>query len=170
LKFFKKIINLSIEAHKDYPKKPEYAFRKWDNQTPYYIHPLWCAMMFLQETNLPKLINREKCTLALILHDVKEDTTMELPKWLPQDVVNLVEQMTFSSTELEIAEVWNRPKIIRLLKLYDKVSNLLDGSWMPDEKWNEQYVPYVLQLVDDVEKNYGQLNIVLFARAVAVSR
>ena len=158
MKFFEKVINFSIRAHKDYSKKPEDAFRKWDNQTPYSVHSLWCMMMFLQETRLPKSINRENCALALAFHDVKEDTTIELPDWLSKEAVKLVELMTFekedekTSTEIEIAEVWNRPKTIRLLKLYDKVSNLLDGSWMSDEKWNEQYVPYVLQLVDDVEK------------------
>gem|GEM_PF-6418593 len=38
------------------------------------------------------------------------------------------------------------------------------------KQWNMQYVPYVLQLATDVEKNYGDLNIVQVARAVAVVR
>lgn len=82
--------------------------------------------------------------------------------------------MTFTgeagSTAIEIREIWDRPKIVRLLKLYDKVSNLLDGSWMSDEKWNNQYVPYVKRLANDVENNYGTLNIVRIARAIAQSR
>lgn len=176
MKLFEKVISLVIEAHRDYPRKPEYAFRKWDKQTPYSVHPLWCMMTFLQETKLPKSIDREICAFALGFHDVEEDTIMGLPAWLVREVVELVDMMTFeekegkSSTEVEIAEIWERPKIARLLKSYDKTSNLLDGSWMTGEKWNEQYVPYVLKLIDDVEKNYGKLNIVYIARAKAVPR
>lgn len=176
MKFFNKAIHLSIEAHTRYPKKLENEFRKWDNQTPYSVHPIWCAMAFLQETKLPKIINRENCALALLLHDVKEDTTMTLSNWVPKEAVNLVDLMTFeksekfSSTEIETREILIRSGIVRLLKLYDKTSNLLDGSWMTDEKWNNQYVPYVLKLADDVEKNYGQLNIVRIARTIAVPR
>lgn len=174
MEILQRAINACLEAHGEYSKKQEYSVRKWDNQTPYGIHPLWCAMALLQESNLPGLVNREKCALALLFHDVRENTTMKLPEWLPQDTIELVELMTFTSepgsTEIEMREIWNRPVIVRLLKLYDKVSNLLDGSWMSDEKWNDQYVPYVLQLVDDVEKNYGQLNIVRMARAIAVPR
>jgi len=133
-------------------------------------------MMFLQEANLPGSVHRhrEECALALLFHDLKENTTAEPPEWLPQGTLDLVGFMSFTSgpgsTEIEMREIWNRPPIVRLLKLYDKVSNLLDGSWMSNEKWNGQYVPYVLQLADDVERNYGQLNIVRLARAVGVLR
>jgi len=43
--------------------------------------------------------------------------------------------MTFEGgSEQEIVEIWDKPTEIRLYKLYDKVSNLLDGAWMKDEK------------------------------------
>ena len=54
----------------------------------------------------------------------------------------------------------------KLLKLYDKVSNLLDGNWMKTEKWNI-YVEHTLRLAGDVEHVYGTLNIVKIARAIA---
>lgn len=139
-------------------------------------------MTFLQETELPESIDRETGALALLWHDVAEDTTQgpeSIPDWICSHkdrlvVVELVRQMTFTgeagSTAIEIQEIWDRPPIIRLLKLYDKTSNLLDGTWMSDEKWNEQYVPYVLELADDVEANFGKLNIVRIARAVAKPR
>ncbi len=166
-------VHLCITGHSFYSKKPEFVFRKWDGKTPYWAHPLWCAMTFLQETNLPFEVDRTQCFLALIFHDWIENTTSQLP--LPKNApIDLIQQMTFSSepgsTEIEIREIWSKPPIIRLLKLYDKVSNLLDGSWMSDEKWNRQYVPYVLRLADDVEENYGDLNIVRMARAVAIPR
>jgi len=133
-------------------------------------------MMFLQESKLSgdAKKRRTECALALLFHDFKEDTTAALPKWLPRGVVGLVNSMTFSgevgSTAIEMQQIWKRRSIVRLLKLYDKVSNLMDGVWMSDEKWDMQYVPYVLQLATDVEKNYGDLNIVRVARAVAVVR
>lgn len=164
----------SFGAHERNSTLLKNSFRRWDNQTPYAVHPIWCAMTFLQETNLPNSIDREKCALALLFHDAKEDTTLKLPKWLSFDVAEIIESMTFTgeagSTEIEKKEIWNRPSEIRLLKLYDKVSNLLDASWMPDEKWNNQYVPYVLKLAEDVEKNYGSLNIIKIASAIAVRR
>lgn len=150
--------------------------RKWDGETPYFVHPIWCAMAFLQETRLAgdAKRDREDCALALLFHDFKEETTLALPEWLSAKVVALVGHMTISadsgSTQKEIEVIWKLPSIIRLLKLYDKVSNLLDGSWMSDEKWNKQYVPYVLKLANDVEVNYGDLNIVRMVRAVAVHR
>lgn len=152
----------------------EDMFRKWDNTTPYAVHPTWCAMTFLQETNLPVEVNREQCALALLLHDGPEDTGQPLPNWIPSEVIELVRLMTFSSapnsTAIEMERIWQLPPLVRLLKLYDKVSNLLDGTWMSDEKWNEQYVPYVIRLATDVENAYGDLNIVRIARAVAVKR
>ncbi len=174
MKDLQRAIDICLDGHGNHSRRPEASVRKWDSQTPYGVHLLWCAMTFLQETDLPKSLDRQICALALLFHDFDEDTTMKLPEWLPKSTIEFVKHMTFTgevgSTAIEIREIWNRPEIVRLLKLYDKVSNLLDGKWMPDEKWNEQYVPYVLQLAEDVEKNYGELNIVRIARAVAVPR
>lgn len=169
-------IELCIEAHQKYSSEPKKSVRLWDEKTPYAIHPIWCALTFLAEANLPDYLlgERKNCTLALLFHDVKEDSTMDLPVWLPSCVIEMVESMTFSgkegATAIEIREIWSHPAIVRLLKLYDKVSNLLDGSWMTDEKWNNQYVPYVQKLADDVELNFGSLNIVRIARSIAIPR
>lgn len=150
--------------------------RNWDKVTPYATHPLWCAMTFLQETKLSgdAKEGRTECALALLFHDFIEETTATLPKWLPRGAVQLINNMTFSgevgSTDIEMQQIWKCRPILRLLKLYDKTSNLTDGAWMSDEKWNTQYVPYVLRLATDVENNYGALNIVRISRAVAVVR
>ena len=62
-------------------------------------------------------------------------------------------------------EVLNKSPEIRLLKLYDKTSNLMDGIWMDEEK-RERYVEYTSRLCQDVEQNYGELNITRIARAI----
>jgi len=65
----------------------------------------------------------------------------------------------------EMVEVWNREPKIRLFKLYDKISNLLDSSWMTPEII-EIYTSYTKKLLEDVEQNFGQLNITRIARAI----
>ncbi len=56
------------------------------------------------------------------------------------------------------------------LKLYDKVSNLLDGAWMKAEK-RQLYIAYLELLCDEVEpelarRGYIPLNIITIARAI----
>jgi hypothetical protein len=54
-----------------------------------------------------------------------------------------------------------------MLKLYDKVSNLLDASWMTEEK-RTLYIAYLARLCKEVEYWYGHknLNIIKIARAI----
>ena len=154
-----------IRAHRDYATSPRKALRYWDVQTPYSIHPIWCAMTLLTETSLPKGV-RENGSIAQLYHDVLEETTAKLPEDLPERTRYLVEQMTFpggSSQEME--EIWNRENEVKLLKLYDKVSNLLDGTWMDSDK-SQQYRDYTKRLMGEVEAAYGELNIVRIARAI----
>ena len=54
---------------------------------------------------------------------------------------------------------------MKLLKLYDKASNLLDGSWMNDVKWNA-YVRHTLRRADQIERRHGALDVVKIARAI----
>jgi hypothetical protein len=148
--------------------------RSWDNATPYAIHPIWCAMTFLSETTLPADL-REIGYQVLLWHDLLEDTKLKsLPPNTPSEVKELVDEMTFKNFAEEMQKVWERSETTRLLKLYDKVSNLLDGAWMNDKKWNE-YVSYTLKLTEQVEaissnQKYGELNIMKIARAICVLR
>jgi len=163
-----KSIQFTIDAHMYNPKTEKDTVRFWDMETPYIIHPTWCAMTILTETTLPKEI-RLNGYKVLLWHDVLEDTKLELPKDTPSDIAMLVKEMTFESFKKELKGIWLKEPQIRLLKLYDKVSNLLDGEWMNDEKWNE-YVHFTSDLAQDTQANYGQLNIVKFANAICNSR
>ncbi len=152
-------------AHAEKPTKSSKAVRKWDGKTPYGIHPTWCAMTLLAETTLPEDL-RNTGAQALLLHDILEDTTAGLPKGVSQEVRELVEGMTFASSDEEMELVWSRSREIKLLKLFDKTSNLLDASWMTREK-SARYGAYLLRLCDAVEPHYDGLNIVRIARAIA---
>lgn len=136
--------------------------RKWDNKTPYHVHPIWCSAMIMQETSLPEKI-RVPGSEALLYHDILEDTEAGLPEWLSDEVKDLVVELTFDSSEDEWANVWQKSREVRLLKLYDKVSNLLDCIWMTPER-RKQHSAHLRRLCEDVESNYGKLNVVRLAR------
>jgi (p)ppGpp synthase/HD superfamily hydrolase len=158
-------ITYVMNAHQNFAKKPNKAYRKWDGKTPYYNHPIWCATMITTETFLDEK-TREEGIQALLYHDLIEDTNMPLPNWLSDQVEELVLEMTFPEGSIqEMEEIWEKPPEIKLYKLYDKVSNLLDGSWMNEEK-RQTYEKYTERLCEEVENNYGTLNITKMMRGM----
>lgn len=159
-----RLIDFALIAHARQPVKSSKACRKWDGKTPYSIHPIWCAMALLHETKIPEEQRRAGAE-ALLLHDILEDTTAGLPTGISDEVRLLIQDMTYGSTEEEMKLVWSRPPFIRLLKLYDKVSNLMDGAWMSDEQ-RKKYAEYTKKLADDAKENFGELNIIKIAYAL----
>jgi len=158
-------IQFAVDAHIYHPKTDNDRLRFWDKKTPYIIHPAWCAMTLLTETTLSEKLRLDGYK-ALLWHDILEDTTVaSLPKNTSSEVKHDVENMTFSSFSDEVENVWSKDKEIQLFKLYDKTSNLLDGTWMNDKKW-DRYVQFTLQLVDNVQAEYGKLNIVKIAKSI----
>ena len=151
-----------IEAHRNSEDKK--STRYWDRKTPYSIHPIWCAMTLLHETSFPEELRRDG-SQALLYHDVLEDTVYTLPDWLSERVQGIVRDLTFESSQEEMEKIWAKSPEVRLLKLYDKTSNLMDGIWMGHEK-RGRYAEYTLRLCRDVERNYGELNITKIAKAI----
>lgn len=125
-------------------------------------------MTLLTETTLDESIRIDGFA-ALLWHDVLEDTQLDLPENTSDRIKKYISDMTFKSFSDEIEVIWKRDKIIRLFKLYDKTSNLLDGTWMRDEKWN-RYLDFTNRLNEDVLSNYGELNITKIATSVCVKR
>jgi hypothetical protein len=124
-------------------------------------------MTLLQEPTIPEEL-RMNGALALTYHDLLEDTLADLPTDTSPRIRDLVVSMTFTGMADEMAQIWNKTPEIWLLKLYDKVSNLLDGQWMASEK-AATYKAYTLTLADQVEAHFGHLNIVRMARAMATN-
>lgn len=157
-------ISFALTTHATHARKLRNATRLWDKCTPYGVHPTWCAMTILQETDLPEDIRLDGYQ-ALLLHDILEDTTASLPEDTSLEVRALVRGMTFEGIDQERDQVWSRGKEIVLLKLYDKVSNLLEGKTMyPDRRI--LYLAYTRRLIAEVRKAYGELNIVAIAEAM----
>lgn len=163
----RRYLELAWEAHNLHARTTEDRVRRHDGVTPYFVHPAWAAFTIMQEPRL-SLGVRWLGFRGLCLHDVSEDTTLELPEWVPPVIRRIVELMSFESSQVEMEEIWSRPRIIRLFKLFDKVSNLLDGTWMDSREpgYRRRYEHYTLALADDVESNYGLLNICQIARAI----
>jgi hypothetical protein len=153
-----------ITAHSLNPVKSTKAARKWDKTTPYHNHPIWCATMIAHETSLEPR-TREIGTIALLYHDIGEDTTIPIPGHLPNSIRTAIHHMTFVSSAEEMQLIWTKSQEIRLFKLYDKVSNWMDGVWMDDKK-REKYRTYIHNLTSDVKGNYGSINITKIAEAL----
>lgn len=159
------LIGCCLCSHAEKATRPAKAMRLWDHKTPYGIHPSWGALTVLTETKLPETM-RLRGALVLLFHDFLEDTTAPLPPELPPEVVEDIQGMTFRNFTDEMQLIWERPRIIRLWKLYDKTSNLLDSTWMSARR-HQECAEYLTRLCEDVEQEYPGLNIITIARAIA---
>ncbi len=157
------------EAHQLFPLEPEKAFRRHDGRTPYTIHPLWMATTIMLEAELPVELREKLCRVALF-HDVLEDTSFDPRSFLSEEEMRLVQELTFGGGSLEEKQmIWERSTEARLIKAYDKACNLLDGqTWMESREpgYREAYEALALALADDVQRNFGDLNICVIIRAV----
>jgi len=161
---FQRCVDYAMTAHLTRTKPGKDGLRFLDGQTPFSTHLLWSASMLLQESVLPSEI-RHSGALALLFHDLLEDTDAPLPDYLPAEVVDLVKAMTFDcSSEKE----WERLSLeaadsVLLCKLYEKTNTLLDACWM-SRRQLRSWCLGILNLADRVEGHYGTLNIVIVAK------
>jgi hypothetical protein len=159
------LIDYSLQSHLESAKDPKQALRHMDGKVPYGVHPVWSAITLLQEPEVPEDI-RHDGAIALLFHDLKEDTDAPFPEDMPERSRRWAEEMTYEDTRQEAELVWDKPDEIKLLTLIEKTNTLLDGSWMTDHGRNF-WCRLILRLADEVETAYGTLNIVLIARNVA---
>ncbi len=162
---FKKIIDLAYSAHQEHNNKAEF---RQGGTVPFVVHPFWCAMMLLHEIKVP-IEQRQIGYQALLLHDVLEDTTLELPADLSEEVKRAVEAMTFETWQQEKEAVIKMPPFLKLLKLYDKVASIYDegvSAHKENGQKRQQWRRLTESLIEDVEKHYGKLRITSVARSV----
>jgi len=160
-----KHIDFVIRAHNNYPKKKNNKYRLFDLKTPYFIHPLWCAMTIVSEPSLDYELRYEGA-LTLLYHDILEDTDCDLPTNLPANITQNIHHMTFhGGFEEEKKELFNKENKILLFKLYDKTSNLLDCTWM-SKKIHDDYSKFTYKLSNKVGKSYKDLNIAKIIKTI----
>lgn len=87
-KQYLKLLAYVADAHQEQVLPTAKALRTFPSgeKNPYFTHSLWCSMMLLLETQLPESI-REPGSLALLFHDVLEDTSASLPETLSAETV-----------------------------------------------------------------------------------
>ena len=162
---FVNYITYIAEAHQEKLLPNAKAFRKFPSGgvNEYFTHPLWCSMMILLDTKLPDEI-RNDGALALLFHDILEDTTVGMPVDLSEGVKTLIQDLTYDNFQEEVIRTLEKPPLIQLLRLYDKTATLYDGDLNP--KRYPEWIGFIEKLIVTVEKEYGELNIILLAKVL----
>jgi hypothetical protein len=142
-------------------------------KVPFIMHPLWCASMLIADTEVP-YEQRELGLKALILHDILEDTSLELPDWVESEVRDIVKELTFEDFQQAIEQYPNKSPFIKLLLLYDKLSSMYEKHVGITGKTEEiratkrrLWKDLVLKGIDEVEKEYGNIRIVQVGKVIA---
>ena len=159
--FFKKILDFAQEAYHNsnitgQAMSPGGPF-------PYFVHPLWCAMILANDRRLSK-DERVAGFQALILHDVLEDTAKKLPTWVSVEVADLVRELTFESWEEKKKQVKSKSKFVKLLLLADGLANMYEETIRENKK--TEYKQQTAYLLKEAQKNYPQSRIVEIGKAI----
>lgn len=164
---FKQYLDFAQSAYQEH-NVTDQAYRQ-NGKVPYTTHPLGSALLHIADTSIP-YETRELGFKILVLHDVLEDTSLELPDWVEPPVKEGVEEMTYRGVEtLEEKMKWVQSKdaFIKLLMLYDSFWSLNERHVGGPIERQAQWKKGMLMLADEAEKHYGNIRIVTIARAVA---
>lgn len=165
----KKYLDFAYSAYQENNLTNE-VYRQ-EGKVPYIMHPLWCASMLIADTQIP-WDQRELGFKALIMHDVLEDTLLELPEWIEPKVKEIVSELTFESFEQAKKEYADKSPFIKLLLLYDKLSSMYenhvgihDGPTKAEQK-RRDWKKFTIVGIKEVEKAYGNIRIVQIGKAI----
>lgn len=167
-------------------KAAHFAAQKHSNQrrknkeaSPYINHPLQVAI-FISEIGQ---IKDPEIIAAALLHDTIEDTNTtpeELEQLFGSKIKNLVEAVTDNKSlpkevrkKLQIEHASQLSKEATLIKLGDKISNVLDVTNNPPENWNLERRKNYFDWAEAVIKNCPKTNQALeeyFENAIEAGR
>lgn len=167
--------NLASIMHNEYSNTYKKKFRGHDLETPYYTHPIGCAYLIMEDNNSDELNydTRFKLAVAMIFHDVVEDTSVSFEDLqaiisktlgkenlkLSEDILELIKKLTLepnlgSLEEFEILRKHSKKYSdeIFYLKLVDKYFNMLGSSAYLEKKGIlTQYKEFILFLINQVK-------------------
>lgn len=159
----KRLLDYAYIAHQE--KSTRDPFRQ-EGKLPFVIHPVWCALTLLNDNRVP-FADRQMGYQALLLHDVLEDTSAGLPDFISPEVAVLVKEMTYQTWEEEQAAVLKKSPLLKLMKLLDKTATMYDeGMKKGGDKKKREWKVLTAQLVQHVEKEYGNIRAVTLAKAL----
>jgi guanosine-3',5'-bis(diphosphate) 3'-pyrophosphohydrolase len=165
-------INFAARKHRDQRRKDEEA-------SPYINHPISVSLLLAE---IGGVADAEVLSAA-ILHDTLEDTdtkTEELEAAFGLRVRKLVEEVTDDKSlvkprrkELQISHAAQLTPDAVLIKLGDKISNVLDVTHAPPKDWNIQRRREYLDWAEAVVGNCRKVNSALeqhFSHVLAEGR
>ena len=93
-KQYAEYVRYVAQAHQEHVLPTAKAMRVFPSgeKNPYFTHTLWCSMMMLLDTQLPENL-RDAGAVALLFHDVLEDTSSPLPDSLSPEAVQFVHEI-----------------------------------------------------------------------------
>jgi len=159
--------NYAYDAYRNHHAGDELSCRPFDGITPHAIHPIATALLALQEPLL-ETETRYKVAIALLFHDLFEDSTKGLPNDLPpewvDEITQIVKEMTYENgLPQEVVELWQKSPLTILAKLFDKYHSLTEhAAWMPHHRPIEGrlFLDHSRKVAAYVEKHFGRLHIV----------
>lgn len=160
-KEFKRLLDFVYSAHQEHCVKKDF---RQSGKVPFVVHPIWCAIILLNDTRVP-YEERRIGYQALLLHDVLEDTSLRLPDWVEPEVAKLVEEMTHETWEEEKA-IDKKSSLVQLLKLCDKTASMYDENVRPDPQRRHEWKELVQKLLKNVEPNYKDSRVVSVAKSI----
>lgn len=160
-KNLKRLLDFVYRAHQEHNRRKDF---RQGGKVPFMVHPVWCALTILNDQRIP-FTERELGYQVLLLHDVLEDTSLEIPDYVDQKVLDCVKEMTHDNWEDE-QKIDDKSHFIKLLKLCDKVSSMYDENVREDAVRRKEWKTLTQKLLVDVKNHYGNIRLVTLAKAV----
>lgn len=160
-KNLKRLLDLIYSAHQEHNTRKDF---RQDGKVPFIVHPIWCALTILNDQRIP-FEERELGYQVLLLHDILEDTSLEIPDYVDQKVLDCVGEMTHDTWEEE-QNIENKSDFIKLLKLCDKIASMYDETVRDEPQRRREWKSLTQKLLSDVENHYGNIHLVVLAKAI----
>ncbi|MFA6304928.1 MAG: hypothetical protein WCV73_00370 [Patescibacteria group bacterium] len=157
----KQLLDLAYSAHQEHNTRKDF---RQDGKVPFVVHPMWCALTLLNDQRIP-FEERELGYQVLLLHDILEDTSLEIPDFVEPKVLECVKEMTHDSWEEE-QNISDKSNFIKLLVLCDKIASMYDETVRNEPQRRKEWKILTQKLLTDVEKHYGSIRLVTLAKAV----
>lgn len=158
--YFKRLIDFTYEAYQENSKADTLRQK---GKTPFITHPLFAASLLLADRQIPykeRVIGYQ----VLILHDVLEDTNLELPEWIDENVRKRVEEMTYKNDVEAYLVMSKKGPFGKLLSLCDMLSNMYEDHVRKYKR--RRWRKAIEELTEDVKKYYGNTRIIQISKAI----
>jgi (p)ppGpp synthase/HD superfamily hydrolase len=173
------INNLLLKATHFAAEKHKNQKRKGEDASPYINHPLFVALLLSENAG----VNDQEILAAALLHDTVEDTNTtpeEIENSFGKRIRDLVAEVTddksLPKAERKLRQIEHAKELsvgAALIKIADKISNVLDVTNNPPNNWDLERRREYLNWAEKVVANMSKVNEELeneFRRALREGR